>query len=934
MCWYRAGTPMTAERWRQIEEAYHLALEYPPQKRGAFIAQACKGDEDLRKEIEDLVRWEESPGWGLPESPVWAAGDPYAAGTRLGPYEIVEAIGAGGMGLVFRAIDTRLGRSVAIKTSKGPFSDRFGREARTIASLNHPNICTLYDTGPDYLVMELIEGTTLTDRIRQGPIAQDEVLRIARQIACGLEAAHEKGIVHRDLKPANIKIRPDGSVKVLDFGLAKCAADAEPSADSVAIRRAGLILGTAAYMSPEQALGQEADKRSDIWAFGVVLYEMLAGARPFGGITVSDCLAEVVQKEPNLTKVPMKFRRLLSRCLEKDPTKRLRDLGDWEQLLDSEKPQPGSFAGPAWRKIAWVWIPAILVAAVAGWTLLPRPGPAGRTTRFQVTLPGNVAFDQYVSVSPDGQKLVFNATGEQSGLWIHDLATLEWRRMTGTEGGRSPFWSPDSRFLGFSTATQVKKAEVAGGLPVTLYTTQDFHPNTGAWSDSGVIVFGGGGVLHRVSASGGAVTEVTAIDQARGERSHGRPVFLPDGRHFLYSIAGTAEVAGIYAGAVDLRPAEQPRERILAAGGGAHYVNGKLLFLRDNTLVAQPFDSARLRLSGQPVVVAENVQAILSNPVFSASEAVLAYRSGSSATGYLLTWFDRTGKEIGTVGRPNSDMNARLSPDGMRAAVMDAGDSATSNIWLLDFARGIRTGFTFRPPAANPVWSPDGSRVFFASGVKLEAIFEKAASGAGPEIELLRQPGRFLYPTSISPDSRFLIYHSMPRAQGPGVPGETWVLPLAAGGRPMHLLGSPQFKENRAVISPDGRWIAYRSDESGRFEIYVRSIVTSGGGGFSLGEGKWQVSKEGVPPAPPAWRRDGRELFYLSERNVVTAVAVDGSRASLQLGSSTPLFTAPCSCAFDVSGDGQRFLVHRAAGAGDKSPITVVLNWQSELKGL
>jgi serine/threonine protein kinase/Tol biopolymer transport system component len=923
---------MTAERWKRIEDIYHSAMECSPVQRVAYISEACQGDEDLRKEIEELVWREESPAGKLLERSAWRSQTgpvvPITAGSRLGPYEIAAAIGAGGMGVVFRAVDTRLGRSVAIKTSHGPFSGRFAREARTIASLNHPNICTLYDVGPDYLVMEMVEGATLADRIRKGPLALGEALPIARQIAGALEAAHEQGIVHRDLKPANIKVRPDGSVKVLDFGLAKSRAESEAGPDSVEIKLRGLIIGTAAYMSPEQALGNEVDKRADIWAFGATLYEMLTGAVPFHGTTVSDCLAAIVQKEPDLSKVPVGVRRLLGRCLEKDPKKRLRDLGDWEHLLDGDESPRTSSGLRAPRKVAWLAMAAILIA-LSLWALRLGPAVPASTTRFQVNLPENAAFGSSVIVSPDGQKLVFNDVGAQSGLWLHDLKTLDWRRLPGTEEGRSPFWSPDSRFLGFAVRDRIQKVAVAGGPSVPI-TAEQTSPGSGTWSQDGVIVFGGyaAGALRRVSSDGGPATDLTAVDGARGETFHGIPTFLPDGKHFLYFIGGSNGVMGIYAGSINVPTAAQPRVRLLATPVAARYVDGKLLFLRDGALMAQPFDAARLRLTGEPIPVVEQVQSILSTAVFSASPGVLAYRSAANKDGAVLTWFDRQGKEVGTFGQPSLDTEPRLSPNGMLAAVRDN----SANLWLLDFARGLHTRFTFRPPASGPVWSPDGSRIYFSAGATLQTIFEKAANGTGPEKEWLTEPGVYHYSTSISPDGRFLLYFAMPRPAGPGVKGQTWVLPLQAGRRPIHLLGT-EFSENRAVFSPDGRWIAYRSNESGRFELYVRAVRLAGSAGPSLGEGKWQISKEGVAPTLPVWRHDGKELFFMSERKMITAVDTDGRRDFFQAGNSKPLFTIPCGCEWDASGDGQRFFVHGAnAAGGGKAPVTVVLNWQSDLK--
>jgi Tol biopolymer transport system component len=781
--------------------------------------------------------------------------------------------------------------------------------------------------------MELIEGQTLGDRIRQGPLALNEALSIARQIAAALEAAHEKRIVHRDLKPANVKIRPDGSVKVLDFGLAKAGDAQEVTHDSptmMARTHAGMILGTAGYMSPEQARGQEADKRADIWAFGVVLYEMLTGVRPFDGATASDCLAAIVQKDPDLTRVPFKVRRLLGLCLEKDSRKRLRDLGDWEHLLDREEAQQGTSAPLTLRKAVWFGIPAILLAAVGVWSIWFRPASPLHTTRFQINLPEDIYFDRYVSVSPDGQNLVFNATGEKDGLWIHNLDTLEWRHLPGTEHARSPFWSPDSRSVGFVVSgTDVRKVDLSGGSAATVYTGTGHDLGLGAWNQKGDLLIGGPNrePLWKISAGGGPETVVTAIDRAHGEASHGRPQFLPDGKHFLYFISGSAEVEGTYSGSLDNLPAAQPRERIVTVM--ARYVNGKLLFVRGGTLMAQPFDADRRQLAGEPTPLAEHVQTIAPIPVFSASAGVLAYRSGTESPGYVFTWFDRHGKEMGTVGQSGQDADLRLSPDGQRAAVRDFGPNP--NIWILDFARALRTRFTFQPPAASPVWSPDGGRIFYSSGPKLDGIFEKDAGGSGQETELLKQPGKYLYPTSVSPDGRFLLYFAEAKPVGQGEPGETWVLPLAKGGRPVYLFGG-HFSENRAVFSPDGRWIAYVSNESGRFEVYIRSVVKSGSDGLSLGEGKWQVSPESASPTIPAWRRDSKELFYITPQDVITAVAVDSNHGALQLGTPTPLFTAPCSCQFDTSADGQRFLVRDAAGAGSNAPITVVLNWQAEPK--
>jgi Tol biopolymer transport system component len=949
---------MTVERWSRIEAIYHSALERPPSERATFIADACGSDSELRNEVEDLVRRDASHDWILRESPV---GDPsaepqaqLAKGDRLGPYEIVDWIGSGGMGVVFRALDTRLGRNVAIKTCRGSFSERFAREARTIAALNHPNICTLYDTGPDYLVMELIEGPTLADRIRKGPLPFDEAMRIAGQIADAIETAHENGIVHRDLKPANIKCRPDGSVKVLDFGLAKSVTQPEPAADSLEIRLSGMILGTAAYMSPEQAIGQEADRRTDIWAFGVVLYEMLTGSRPFDGDTASDCIADIVRTEPDLSKVPARVRRVLALCLEKEPWNRLRSLGGWEHIIEAEASRRKEPVASRVRTIAWFAVPAILIAAVAGiWWAWSRPSGPLRPARFQVYLPEEIYFDRSVSVSPDGQYLVFSATGEKDGLWIRDLGALEWRRLPGAEHGKSPFWSPDSRYLGFVApgrdGSEVKKIDISSGSVATVYSAPGRHLGEGSWNQSGDLIIGGPSnePIRKISAHGGEPVVLSAIDSARGETSHGRPQFLSDGKHFLYWVAGSAERRGMYSSSVD-EVAARPSERIVPVP--ARYVSGKLLFLRGATLVAQNFDAERRRVTGEPTPIADRVAttaAVCSGgddeqPVFSVSAGVVAYKPGPESPGFVFTWYDRHGKELGTLGQPRSDTDPKISPDQQRAAVVENGDlewkrvfplgsvGNMPNIWILDFARGLRTRFTFQPPVASPVWSRDGRRIFYSSGPNLEAISVKDVDGSGPETELLRQPERFLYPTSISPDERFLLYFVSAQPRGVDVHAEIWVLPLAKDGRPFRLLGS-QFNQKTASFSPDGRWIAYRSDESGRFEVYIGSVINSGTGGLSLGPGKWQVSQDSAGGPLPVWRRDGKELFYVTAQDVITAVSVDSSRGTLQLGSPTPLFTSPCIRQYDMTADGQRFLASSPAGATGKAPLTVVLNWQAEL---
>ena len=883
---------------------------------------------------------------------------PLSSGEQLGHYKILSLIGKGGMGEVYLGTDTRLGRSVAIKISSREFNDRFEREAQAISTLNHPNICTLHDIGPNYLVMEYIEGETLSKLIERGPLPLDKALTYAVQIVDALAAAHAKGVIHRDLKPGNIIVTKNGA-KVLDFGLAKVSSE-RLSGDSAAsietmtepITRAGAILGTLYYMSPEQVEGKESDERSDIFSFGVVLYEMITSQRPFTGDTQAAVLASVLKEPPppmsqRQPPVPRALERLVRKCLEKKPDDRwhsARDLKPALELIDLDAPGTSISSASASvpipvlppSKKKWIW-PAlagtllVILAAGAGAIWLKPSAPA-RATRFEVTLPEGVQFSQYVSVSPDGHKLVFNATGEKSGLWIRDLDTLQWRQLAGTQGSSSPFWSPDSRFLGFSVGTELKKIEVAGGPPQTLCTSPA-AVGTGAWSKDNVIVFGGkpNGPLRRVSAAGGIPAEVTSIDSKRGETYHLIPTFLPDGKHFVYTISGSPTVSGVYVGSLDVKPAEQSRERLLITTLGAPYVDGNIFFLREGTLMAQPFDAGKLQVRGEPVPVAEHVGAVLSSGFFAVSPTgVLAYRTGATATaGLQHTWFDRTGKATGTFGEPNNDFGMRLSPDGMRAAERDGSQQTRGDIWLLDFARGVRTRLTFRQSlGSNPVWSSDGNRIAFSAGDSPDTIYEKSASGAGVEKELLKRPGEIMLPTSWSRDARFLLYSAV---NVPKTGTDLWALPLEGDRKPVVLLRT-EFGEGNASFSPDGRWVAYVSNESGRNEIYVRPFVASGPSGPSLGEGKWQVSKDGG--TNPKWRADGKEIIF-NLALAIMSVDVNSSGAGFQMGTPKQLFQAPGNNAWDITGDGKRFMMIVPPNQGAQAsatPITVVLNWQADLK--
>lgn len=633
---------------------------------------------------------------------------PLAPGTRLGPFEIVALLGQGGMGEVYRARDPRLNREVAIKTSREQFTERFEREARAVAALNHPNICHLYDVGPNYLVMELIEGETL-----KGPLALDEALRIAKQIADALEAAHEKGIVHRDLKPANIKITPDGVVKVLDFGLARLSTPeaADPSESPTTMgspTRLGMILGTAAYMAPEQARGKTVDKRADIWAFGVVLYEIVTGKQLFTGETVSDILAGVLREEPDLSAIPPKVLRLIRRCLEKDPKKRLRDIGDWADLLDEAAPELPVRVESRSARIPWAIAAAAIAAALALGYVATRhyTEEAPRVQRTSLLTPehGNFNEPQAIpAISPDGRHVVFaQSINGQVSLWLRDLDGLGARALTGTSGTAAfPFWSPDSRWIRFFSANKLKKIDITGGPPLDICDATG-GPG-GTWNRDGVIIFSSlRAGLFRVPASGG---NPTIIEPASISIVARLPWFLPDGKHFLYTANNTADSqkSRVYMDSIDARPGSNSRKEVLAVASNAVYVPGipsapaYILYMRGQVLMAQPFDADRGQTNGDAASIAEGVAYFEQNSQgqFSASSnGILVYASEAAAQNgqnKQLTWFDRSGKAVATVGHPADMLGAALSPDGATVAtdpVETRPGSATSGctIW-----RGAQT---------------------------------------------------------------------------------------------------------------------------------------------------------------------------------------------------------------------------------------------------
>jgi len=899
-------------------------------------------------------------------------------GTRVGSYEIIGKIGKGGMGEVYRARDAKLGRDVALKVLPASFARdaermaRFEREAKVLASLNHPNIAAIYgfedSAGVHALVMELVEGPTLADRIATGSIPVDEALRIARQMADALEYAHERGIVHRDLKPANIKVSRDDAVKILDFGLAK-AVEGDASSMDMAnsptlthmATQAGVLLGTAAYMSPEQAKAKPVDRRADIWAFGCVLYEMLTGKMAFHGETVSDTLAAIIKEEPDWSQLPaatpVRVRVLLQRCLQKDPKQRLRDIGDARISLDeviSGAPEPTSLtAGPArvhaWRRaLPWAVSAALAIALAAfAWVRAGnKPAAPAKLVRFEIPVPRNttLAQDGDFQMSPDGQQLAFFATGADGAMriYLRGLDSLDERSLPGTEStGSYPglWWSPDGRRIAFSAGQKLDTIDLSSGVTETLCSTAAIIAGA-SWNRDGQILFGQyPGGLVRVSASGGTATPVTALESSRGEIAHMYPFFLPDGRHFVYYRASTKpENSGVYIGSLDVAPGKQDLKRLLSTPSFAEYVPssnagaGQLLFLTDDgTLMEQPFDARRLKFTGEPVRVAQQVGTPggTSNGQFSASaDGVLAYRASSGGT-YQLARYDRQGEVLGAIGEPASYIDLAPSPDESRAAVARTASGGNWALWIVDFSRGISTRFTFgSSDALQPIWSPDGTRIFFASDPSGKYdLYQKRSSGASGE-ELLLGSNESKFPTDVSRDGHFLLYNSLDAKTSYDI----WALPLQGDRKPFPFLRT-NFNDTDAHFSPDGRWIAYASDESGRYEVYVRPFSLDPTAADVSGAGaKWQVSEGGAHE--PEWSADGKELYYLTLGSKLMEVDVATS-PNFQAGTPKLLFQAPQQLG-DPTGDytinGKQFFFLTPGEATGQAPFIVVLNWQNMLK--
>jgi serine/threonine-protein kinase len=904
-----------------------------------------------------------------------------STGDRLGVYEIGSPLGAGGMGEVYRAKDTKLGRNVALKILPFSFTNdpervaRFRREAQVLASLNHAHIAQIYGleeaNGTQFLVLELVEGESLDKRIAGGPIPIEEALGIAKQIAEALEAAHEKGIIHRDLKPANIALTPDGAVKVLDFGLAKAVETTSGSANAMnsptitspLMTSVGVILGTAAYMSPEQARGKAADKRADIWAFGCVLYEMLTGRRAFSSDEVSDTLAFIITKDVDWAELPETtspgVRRVLRRCLEKDLKRRLRDIADARLELD-DPPDASSSTGDdsrttlafqrssrRWRAVALGSAVVLLSLITTIWVLMRRPQSEHRAVqRFPIAVPESAPYvGGELALSPDGNVLVY--VGVESGksqLYQRRLDRLDAQPIRGTDNAANPFFSPDGEWVGFFTggspdAFLLRKVSLRGGPPLTLAETS--LPMGGTWSADNAIIFtrtvGFGWGLFKTPAGGGTPTTLLAPDMSKQEFRYGFPEMLPGGKALLFSVAVRNGFDTAHIAVMSLETGAY--HTVVEQGYHARYASGYLIYMLSDTLMAVPFDTTRLRATGPPVSIVQGVRGRIAtgDAGFAASSTgFLVYAPGTTAltSGRRLVWVDRSGREE-PIGAPaRSYQYPRLSPDGSRVA-LDIRDEE-NDIWIWNLARQNLTRVTFNPGTDGfPVWAPDGERLFFTSvGFdNIARLFTQAADGSGRAERLLQSPNSQA-PMGISPDGKYLLIRDVNSKTAADI------AMLSLADRHLTTLVQTPFEEQNPDVSPDGRWMAYESNESGTTQIYVRPFP-------DVDQGRWQVSTTGG--TQPVWSRSGRELFYVTGGRLqrghggTLRMMVVPTQTGTAFSSGNPkvLFAGPYAPTgavgrtYDVSADGQRFLMIKApvdTPASSDPPFVAVLNWTEDLK--
>ena len=937
--------------WHRVKEILEAALARPPAERAGCVETMCGDDASLRQEVESLLAATEQAGDFI-ERPALQSLSATAAfsngripdlsgraldpGESLGPYTILEFIGAGGMGEVYRARDSNLNRDVALKVRPATVAldedrfTRFTREAQILATLNHPNISAIYGLessgGVQALVLELVEGPTLASRIARGRVPISEALTIARQIADGLEAAHQRGIIHRDLKPANVKLRPDGTVKILDFGLAKAldAVDAgsvtsnEALATSITVSHVGLIFGTAAYMSPEQARGDVVDKRADIWAFGCVLFEMLTGVVPFGGDRVADVLEHIITSEPDVNALPAdtptRLRICVQRCLHKDVRQRFHDIADVRLALEGAFDAAAGDARPRGRsRLAYAgWGAAAVVAIAAGSGIVPsvnRSRQDTAETRLDIVTPPTSS-PASLAISPDGRSVVFSGIAGEP-LLLRRLDSHEPHALIGTEDGTMPFWSPDSRSIGFFAQGVLKRIDLAGGFVRTLANAP--QPRQGTWNHGGTIVFGAGsiGSLQRVPADGGAVQPATSL--LPGQTNHRWPQFLPDGRRFLLFSLGVEDVRGVYLGSLENTSVRRisDRESAYAFIAPAH-----LLFARQGALWARKLTPDYGSAEGDLMPVAPNVlveSTFTGFGAFSASPTgSIAYRASARTT--QLVWVDRTGRDLQTLGEPDASQMTlwALAPDGRTAAVTRVVDG-NEDVWLVDAARGVSRRLTTDPGGDGPpVFSPDASRVVYVSDGEADVyqIHERRADGSG-SARLVLASVENKNPNDWSPDGRYVLYTS----QSPETGFDIMAVPISGDGKPFEIARTP-FPEADGRFSPDGHWVAYMSIESGSPQIFVRPFAGPGT--------KFQVSVGGG--SQPRWRRDGGELFYVAPDNRVMAVRIVTAATRVEAGRPHALFTLSTMSGYEPAPDGKRFLTFKLVSPA--SPITVILNWK------
>jgi serine/threonine protein kinase len=876
-------------------------------------------------------------------------------GSHLGPYDILSPLGAGGFGEVYKARDTRLDRTVAIKilpSADPELKARFEREAKAIAALTHPHICTLYDVGhqdgTDYLVMEYLEGETLDRKIARGAIKIDEALKIAIEIADALDKAHTSGVIHRDLKPANVMLTR-GGVKLLDFGLAKLRQPAGPvSGFSIAATVttppatvAGSILGTLQYMSPEQLEGQDADARTDIFAFGCLLYEMLTGTKAFEAKTQASLVASILDRQPPSVAslrptTPVALDRLVRACLIKDPMDRLQNTHDIALQLRWLADAPETLlpvAAPNNRPLFPVASTALLaVTTIAlGLAVLrsSRTAQPAEPIRFSIANPPHTLTLE-LNLSPDGRQLAFTAgeRGSRQTLWIRRLDSLASQQIPGTVGAQEPFWSPDSRTVAFFADRKLKKVAIGGASEVQVIADMAAGGNGaggGTWTTGDVILFAPGieGPLNRVLSSGGGQTGVTTLDRARHEAGHFWPQFLPDGRHYLFEVLGP-EKSGLYLAALD------SNERTRLVGWTSmldntmpRYADGYLLYTQKQSLVAHPFDVQRRQLHGEPVRIVDGID--VQGPglsAFSVTDTTLAFRE-SARIASQLTWIDRRGQAVATLGAPTVSQGHAISPDGRQvlATMRDEKDLRDPpTLWLLDTTRGVSTRVTSGEYAESPVWSPDSKRIAYAAAIDSPPnVYVRNADGSGSGQRLFTSRNQS-YPTDWSRDGAFIVGHSV----SPDTGADIWKLEVAT--RKLTPLIQSQFNESNARISPDGRWLTYTSNETGRNEVYVTR--------FPEPTGKLRVSTDGG--VLPRWSADGRELFYRDGGGTLWSARVTADGSELRVGMPEKLFTLD---ALRLAGivnwapapDG-RFLVDLPVGDTTTPPITIVVKWQAALK--